>query len=164
MDFPYGHDRGLREMEGKPVDLSIEEQATIDALNAEHDRLESDYQDADELPDAFDRRSARSKRRCWPLKTGRMVSIRPTSSVRGSSSASIPKAGFLVDRGYVRPEDEAPVGDPETRRRSSSTKTKGGLGRPRLQRTVISVAGYPLSRKMTRRTTQSRCRTDSSLS
>ena len=56
VDFPYGHTRGLRELEGKPVDLTVEEQATIDALNAEHDRLEAEYQDADELPDEVDQR------------------------------------------------------------------------------------------------------------
>src|SRR3954471_5238923 len=47
-EFPYGHTNGLREIEGKPVDLSPEEQAAIDALKAEQARLESDYQDADE--------------------------------------------------------------------------------------------------------------------
>src|SRR5229473_3409755 len=56
VNFPYGHTGGLRELEGKPVDLGIEEQTTIDALNAEHDRLEAEYQDADELPDAVDQR------------------------------------------------------------------------------------------------------------
>src|SRR5205085_9363854 len=56
VDFPYGHASGMRELEGKSVDLSPEEQATIDALNAERDKLESDYQDADELPDEVDQR------------------------------------------------------------------------------------------------------------
>jgi ParB family chromosome partitioning protein len=48
-------------LEGKPVDVTVEEQATIDALNAEHDRLEAEYQDAYELPDAVEseRRFAR---------------------------------------------------------------------------------------------------------
>ena len=56
VDFPFGHTGGLRELEGKPVDVTVEEQATIDALNAEHDRLEAEYQDADELPDEVDQR------------------------------------------------------------------------------------------------------------
>ena len=56
VDFPYGHVNGLRELDGKPADLTSEEQATIDALNAEHDRLEFNYQDADELPDHVDQR------------------------------------------------------------------------------------------------------------
>ena len=41
LDFPYGHTGGLRELEGKPADLTAEEQATIDALNAEQAKLES---------------------------------------------------------------------------------------------------------------------------
>ena len=28
VDFPYGHTSGLRELEGEPVDLTAEEQAT----------------------------------------------------------------------------------------------------------------------------------------
>src|ERR1700704_5356565 len=56
LDFPFGHTGGLRELEGNPVDVTVEEQTTIDALNAEHDRLEAEYQDADELPDAVDQR------------------------------------------------------------------------------------------------------------
>ena len=56
VDFPYGHTDGLRELEGKPVDLTAEEQTTIDALNAEQAKLEADYQDADELPDEVDQR------------------------------------------------------------------------------------------------------------
>ena len=56
VDFPYGHTQGLRQIEGKPVDLSPEEQATIDALNAEQAKLEVDYRDADELPDEVDQR------------------------------------------------------------------------------------------------------------
>jgi ParB family transcriptional regulator, chromosome partitioning protein len=62
VDFPYGHTGQLRELEGKPADLTTEEQATIDALNAEQAKLEFDYQDADELPDEVDQRSVKSKR------------------------------------------------------------------------------------------------------
>jgi ParB family transcriptional regulator, chromosome partitioning protein len=56
VDFPYGHNSGLRELKGTPADLTIEEQTTKDALNAEHDKLEAEYQDADELPDEVDQR------------------------------------------------------------------------------------------------------------
>jgi ParB/RepB/Spo0J family partition protein len=35
VDFPYGHTGQLGELEGKPADLTTEEQATIDALNAD---------------------------------------------------------------------------------------------------------------------------------
>ena len=49
-DFPYGHTAGLRQLEGKTVDLTDEERASRDALQAELDRLEQQYADADELP------------------------------------------------------------------------------------------------------------------
>jgi ParB family transcriptional regulator, chromosome partitioning protein len=55
-DFAHGHSDGLRELEGKPADLTGDEQATIDAPNAEHAKLEFDHQDADELPDEVDQR------------------------------------------------------------------------------------------------------------
>jgi ParB family transcriptional regulator, chromosome partitioning protein len=43
VDFPYGHANGLRELEGKPADLTTEEQATVEALNGEYAKLEFDY-------------------------------------------------------------------------------------------------------------------------
>src|ERR1700728_1831232 len=38
VDFPYGHDHHLRQLDGTPLDLTAEEQAAIAALNAERDR------------------------------------------------------------------------------------------------------------------------------
>ena len=43
-------------LEGRAVDLTGEEQAAIDALNAEYAKLEAEYGGADELPDAVDER------------------------------------------------------------------------------------------------------------
>jgi ParB-like chromosome segregation protein Spo0J len=77
VDFPYGHTSGLRELAGKAVDLTPEEQATIDALNAEQAKLESDYQDADDLPDEVDQRrrdrsgTGRVRRPIDDLRAGR---------------------------------------------------------------------------------------------
>ena len=80
IDFPYDHTRGLREIEGKPVDLSPEEQATIDALNAEQAKLESDYQDADELPDEVDQRLGEIEAALTAVRrTARCSTIRPRS-------------------------------------------------------------------------------------
>ena len=52
----YGHVNGLRELSGTTTDLSVEEQATIEALNAEYAKLEAEYEGADELPDEVDER------------------------------------------------------------------------------------------------------------
>jgi ParB family transcriptional regulator, chromosome partitioning protein len=56
VDFPYGHTNDLRQLDGTPVEITAEEQATIEALTAEHDRLEEEYADADEIPNSVDAR------------------------------------------------------------------------------------------------------------
>src|SRR3546814_15462334 len=42
VSFPYDAVRGLREVTGTPVDLTLEEQATIEALTAEQARLDAE--------------------------------------------------------------------------------------------------------------------------
>lgn len=56
VSFPYGHQHGLRELAGTPVDLTEEERATREALREEYDRIEAEYGEADELPDEIDER------------------------------------------------------------------------------------------------------------
>jgi ParB/RepB/Spo0J family partition protein len=56
VSFPYDATRGLRELQGEPLDLTTGEKATIDALNAEYQKLEAEYEGADELPDEVDQR------------------------------------------------------------------------------------------------------------
>ena len=55
-DFPYGHTAGLRQLDGQSVDLTDEERASRAALQAELDRVEQEYANADELPDEVGRR------------------------------------------------------------------------------------------------------------
>jgi ParB family transcriptional regulator, chromosome partitioning protein len=56
VDFSFGHASGLRKLEGTPAALTVDQQMAIDALDAERDRLETEYRDADELPDEIDQR------------------------------------------------------------------------------------------------------------
>jgi ParB family chromosome partitioning protein len=108
VDFPYGHTSQLRELEGKPADLTTEEQATIDALTAEQAKLEFDYQDADELPDEIDQRLSEIEAALMAFEE-RSIIFEQTDIARAGVFVSIDSEGRLsVDRGYVRPEDEAP--------------------------------------------------------
>ncbi|MET4218795.1 ParB/RepB/Spo0J family partition protein [Bradyrhizobium sp. LB14.3] len=112
-EFHYGHTDGLRELEGKPVDLSPEEQATIDALNAEQAKLESDYQDADELPDGVDERLGEIEAALVAFEDRPMI-YDPAEIVRAGVFVCIDSEGRLsVDRGYVRPEDDMSADDPD---------------------------------------------------
>jgi ParB family chromosome partitioning protein len=113
VDFPYGHDHHLRRLDGTPEGLTAEEQATLDALNAEHARLEADYASADELPDEVDQRIGEIETALAKFED-RRVRFEPADIVRAGAFVSIDEDGGLcVARGYVRPEDEAASGDPE---------------------------------------------------
>ncbi|WP_342709592.1 ParB/RepB/Spo0J family partition protein [Bradyrhizobium sp. B124] len=144
LDFPYGHTDGLREIEGKPVDLSPEEQATIDALNAVQAKLESDYQHADELPDEVDQRLGEIEAALTAFED-RSVLYDPAEIVRAGVFVSIDSEGRLsVDRGYVRPEDDLPATDPDVGRSADTSSTEErevGASGPR---TVVSVASAPV--------------------
>jgi ParB family transcriptional regulator, chromosome partitioning protein len=143
VDFPYGHASGLRELEGKPADLTAEEQATIDALNAEQAKPEFDYQDADELPDEVDQRLGEIEAALMAFEE-RSVVYDPADIVRAGVFVSLDSEGRLsVDRAYVRPEDEAPASDPEIGRGVGASSTEGQEAAASVQRTAISVAGHP---------------------
>ncbi|WP_316195277.1 MULTISPECIES: ParB/RepB/Spo0J family partition protein [unclassified Bradyrhizobium] len=142
LEFPYGHATGLRELEGKPADLTAEEQATIDALNAEQAKLELDYQDADELPDDVDQRLGEIEAALMAFEE-RSIIYDPVDIARAGVFISIDSEGRLsVDRGYVRPEDEAPREDPAVGQGVDTSSSDGQeSGGPGVQRTAISVAG-----------------------
>ena len=143
VDFPYGHASGLRELEGKPADLTAEEQATIDALNAEQAKLEFDYQNADELPDEVDQRLSEIEAALMAFEE-RSVVYDPADIVRAGVFVSIDSEGRLsADRGYVRPEDEAPTSDPEIRQGVDASLTERQEAGASVQRTAISVTGHP---------------------
>jgi ParB family chromosome partitioning protein len=109
VDFPFGHTHQLRELDGTPTDLTAEEQATIDALNAEYAKLEAEYENADELPGEVDARLGEIETALAAFDD-RPVSYDPAEIARAGVFVSIDSDGSLsVDRGYVRPHDEAPA-------------------------------------------------------
>ena len=106
-DFPYGHTAGLRRLSGAPVELTDEERARYDALRAEQDRLESEYAEAEELPDEVDQRLGEIETALAAFAE-RSALYDPNEIARAGVFVSIDTDGTLrIDRGYVRPEDEA---------------------------------------------------------
>jgi ParB family transcriptional regulator, chromosome partitioning protein len=145
VDFPYGHTDGLRELEGEPADLTEEERATLDALNAEHTKIEEDYQDADELPDEIDQRLGEIEAAQSVLQARSLI-YDPAAVTRAGVFVSIDAEGLLsIARGYVRPEDEAPsVVDPETEvQGDGETNDDEPTTNSVVQRAVITVGGAP---------------------
>jgi ParB family chromosome partitioning protein len=139
-DFPYGHTAGLRRLNGQTVDLTDEEQASRAALQAEYDRLEEQYAEADELPDDVDQRLGEIETAIAAFDE-RPVIYDPAEIARAGVFVSIDgDSNLRIERGYVRPEDEAPPvpidgGDSETATGPNPAST--------IQRAVITVGGAP---------------------
>ncbi|MBC7284662.1 ParB/RepB/Spo0J family partition protein [Hoeflea sp.] len=112
-DFPYGHTAGLRRVMGETEPLSDEEHARREALRSELEEIEQRYfQESDEdLPEEIDRRLAEIEAQLDAFEE-RPVHYDPDEASRAGAFVSIDGDGRLkIERGYVPPEDEAPVAD-----------------------------------------------------
>lgn len=140
--FPYGYDDGLRQLEGTAADITVEEQATIEALQAEQAKLEAEYQDADELPDEVDVRLGEIEEALSAFDDRPHI-YDPAEIARAGAFVSIDSDGtLLVERGFVRPEDEAPVDQTDGEGEHASPGSDGtDPGTPSTRRTVITVGG-----------------------
>ncbi len=108
-DFPYGHTAGLRRLDGHAVDLTDEETATRNALEAELDGLEQQYAEVDEVPEEVDRRLGEIETALAAFND-RPVAYDPAEIAFAGAFVSIDREGALrIERGFVRPEDEPPV-------------------------------------------------------
>ncbi len=138
VSFPYGHDHGLRELTGTTVDLTEEERATREALRDEYDRLEAEYAEADELPDEIDQRLGEIEGTLEAFDR-RPMTYAPEQMARAGVFVSIDTNGtLLVERGYVRPEDEAmtePEGEDDADDAGTASDGDG------VQRATITVGG-----------------------
>jgi ParB family chromosome partitioning protein len=142
--FPYGHTMGLRALLGTTVDLTDEERATREALRDEYDRLEAEYAEAEDLPEEVDQRLGEIERLLSAFDS-RPMAFDPEQVGRAGAFVSIDSDGtLLIERGFVRPEDEqrvAPAGeasddDPDG---SASMDADSSEGRA----AVISMGGEP---------------------
>ncbi|MBN8958037.1 MAG: ParB/RepB/Spo0J family partition protein [Rhizobiales bacterium] len=136
ISFPYNHDYGLRQLDGTPADITAEEQTAIDALRAEQAKLEAEYQDADELPDEVDARLGEIEEALSAFDERPHI-FDPAEIARAGAFVSIDSDGtLLVERGFVKPEDEAPVERPDGEEAGESETAS-------TSRTTITVAGEP---------------------
>ncbi len=109
-DFPYGHAAGLRRLTGETVALSEEENASSRRADRPNTRRLTNNMPAPRIcPTRSTSASAKSRPPSPVSRTGRSATIRPRSPAPASSSASTARAALHIERGFVRPEDEAPV-------------------------------------------------------
>lgn len=140
-EFPYGHTAGLRRLSGETVDFTEEEQARFDALKAEYDRLEEEYSEADGLPDDIDQRFGEIETALAAFED-RSVIYDPAGIARAGVFVSINGEGRLkIERGFVRPEDDAPVSAEPDGDDADQPVVAGSDSA--VQRTTITVGGAP---------------------
>jgi len=122
-DFPYGHTYGLRHISGERQPLTDEETATFDALRAEAEQLEEAHAAADEIPEEVDQRLGEIETAIAAIEE-RPVSYDPVEIARAGAFVSIDGSGGLrVERGYIRPEDEASLTEPEAPDQENENET-----------------------------------------
>ncbi len=128
IDFPYGHTFGLRRLTGERAALTEEEQRAYDALKAEYDALQEQHDGADELPEEVDHRLGELEAgiETYDLRPFR---YEPDDIARAGVFVSIDPSGQLrIERGFVKPEDEAPIESPETSNGDAFNETTDANG------------------------------------
>ncbi len=112
IDFHFGHASGLRRFYGKQPELTEEELARHDALTAEFDKLNAEYQAADDYSEETEAHLDDLDAQLTALNERPFV-LDPEDVARGGAFISLAGNGELrIERGFVRPEDE-PVIDPD---------------------------------------------------
>ena len=108
-DFPYGHTFGLRRIAGERASLDEAEQQAYDALKADYDALQQQFETAEELPEDADRRLGEFETAIEAIEE-RPFRYPPEEIARAGVFVSLDQAGALrVERGFVKPEDESPA-------------------------------------------------------
>ncbi|MBZ9740674.1 ParB/RepB/Spo0J family partition protein [Mesorhizobium sp. CO1-1-4] len=139
VDLPYGHNHGLRALAGTPVDLTNAERAEREALRAEYDRLEAEYGESDELPDEVDRRLGQIETALEAFES-RPMNYDRADIGRAGAFISIDRDGDLVvDRGYVRPEDEAMQAVVDDAAEPDGATESEGRDDPSVRRATITI-------------------------
>ena len=144
VSFPYSHAYGMRQLIGTTVDLTEDERATREALRDEYDRLEAEYAQVDEYPDEVDARLGEIEKLLGAFEMRPMI-YDPEQMARAGVFVSLDVDGtLLIERGYVRAEDEEPlqpepeIVDPETGEVLQRAEPEGHH-----QRAVITLGGEP---------------------
>ena len=111
VDYPHAH--GLRRAYPQPVDLSPEDQERLDTAQADLDAISEAYDGDQELPDGLDVKFGELEAEIERL-TERRQAYGPDDLARGGVFVVLNHDGTArIERGFIRPEDEAPEPEAE---------------------------------------------------
>ncbi|WP_416067701.1 ParB/RepB/Spo0J family partition protein [Rhizobium sp. ZK1] len=108
-DFPYGYTSGLRRFYGERAGYTEEELARHDALKAEYDKLDAEYAEAEGYCEETEVLLEEFGSELDTLND-RPYLFDPEDIARGGAFISLAANGELkIERGFMRPEDEAVI-------------------------------------------------------
>ncbi|MBP2449590.1 ParB/RepB/Spo0J family partition protein [Rhizobium leguminosarum] len=126
-DFPYGHTSGLRRFYGEQAEMTQAELDHHDTVRAEYVKLDAHYAEAEDY-------SEETERRLEELGAGldrlndRPYVFDPEDVGRGGAFISLAASGELkIERGFIRPEDEPPVGTTDADAAGSDGNDDGSM-------------------------------------
>lgn len=109
IDLPWSVTEGLREIDGTAQPMSDEEQAQLDALEAEAKAIDEEWSEVPGVPDEIVERMDAIDAAIGVL-VDRPMTFDAQEMARAGVFVSIETDGSLcIERGYVRPEDELVV-------------------------------------------------------
>ena len=142
LSFPYGVSNGLRRLVGTTPDMTEQEQATRDALQAEFDRLQAEYEEADELPDEIDARLGELETALEEFENRPVNYVPADIAIAGVFVCIDAQGELVVDRGFVRPDDDVRGEDSgDDAAQQDVDPETGEIRSPTAQRTVVTVGG-----------------------
>jgi ParB family chromosome partitioning protein len=108
----YPHTYALRRVYPRPVERSPEETAQIAALSEEYDGLVEQWAEVEDLPSDVDARLKEIDAALDAFGDGQAYA--PEEIARGGAYVVLGQDGEArVERGFIRPEDEPPIEEPE---------------------------------------------------
>lgn len=126
VEFPYGHTNGLRRLPASYAPLSDEEQPRYETILAEYNSLSEEYEGAEDLSEEVDQKLAELEQQIAAFDE-RPAIYDPADIARAGIFVSVDHAGALkVERGFVRPEDEALAAIEEASAKGGSTTERDG--------------------------------------
>jgi ParB family chromosome partitioning protein len=139
--LPFDHFDDLRKLSAIGSVLSPEDQASLEALRAEHSELSETFADFEELPVEVDERFGELEAAMEGLEGPEAANFDPFEVGRAGAVVSLDRNGqALILRGYVRPEDEAALEGDMTSRPDG----EGGAAPSPTETSVITL-GTPLT-------------------
>jgi ParB family chromosome partitioning protein len=138
LDFDYGHTMGLRRLHGRRPEPSEAEQKAHDARVDELDRLCAEHEGDDDVPDSVIERVEALEAAIEAFNYPELI-YEPDEIARAGVFVSLGRDGGLrIERGFLRPEDEAPADPGEDGERTDAGGQPGSAGGG------VTIGGAPL--------------------